>query len=392
MVAAFSVKPTLRRSGPNYAYAFENARPAPPWLTVILLFAIMAVFVVEANLSPPSSVRLPAPNLTTLVALGGLSRALWLQGEVYRMIAAPFLHGNLLHLLLDGVGLAVAGTMLERLAGWAWTFLIFALGGLAGSATSLALLPAAAVSVGTSGGIMAVLSACLIVSCRLPDPNAKLRHQAAVFIVLALALLPLDHGMGAPSFQYAAHLGGVLIGGLVGSLLLMTWPYDAERPAMRQAAAILSLVAGLSLAAAAYAVALNYPVYADVGGLIPAAQYPQNRTDQRARANDLLSQYPRDPRAHLIAAGVDQERGDRQGAEYELRVAMTLASDQTATLFPALDSTIHAMLATTVLAQGRKAEAISIARPACETKPETGPPADIAAQLAKSGLCAPLPR
>jgi hypothetical protein len=94
----------------------------------------------------------------------------------------------------------------------------------------------------------------------------------------------------------------------------------------------------------------------------------------------------------MIAGAAELQRGDRNSAEYEFRVAMTLANDQTATLFPALDNTIHAMLATTLLAEGKKADAAVMAKPACQATAASAPPPDVAAQLTKAGLCLPAPR
>jgi hypothetical protein len=266
-------------------------------------------------------------------------------------------------------------------------FLIFASGALAGSAMSLLKDAPAKLSIGGSSALFAMLAALLVMSFHISEPAKKTRIQFAGLTLLLLGLLPIPHVIGAVAADFSAPIGGVAIGGLIGLLLLLTWPADAARPGFRKLAAIFASVAALSFMSAAYAVSFHYPQYAKSGLFIPPAQYPQDPSEFRARANELFAQYPRDPRAHLIAGRAGLLRGDRVGAEYEFRAAMTLINDQTAQQFPPLENTIRAWLATTLLDQGRRMEAQSIAKEACSAKGAAAASADIAAILLKSGLC-----
>ncbi len=177
-----------------------------PVLTILLLMAFITMFVLEQRLTSWPGGALVAPDIGTLVALGGLSRKLVAAGEGFRVFSAPFLHANLAHLINNALVFALAGYRLERLAGWAWMFCIFTVGALAGSAMSLALSAPSTVSVGTSGAIMAMMGALFLLNFRLPPSKNKTRIQRRLFFMMALALLPVGHGAGAIAVDYGAHL------------------------------------------------------------------------------------------------------------------------------------------------------------------------------------------
>jgi rhomboid protease GluP len=61
----------------------------------------------------------------------------------------------------------MAGYVLENLAGRAWLVALFVMGGLGGSAISVALNPITLTSVGASGAIMALFAVGLISSFRV---------------------------------------------------------------------------------------------------------------------------------------------------------------------------------------------------------------------------------
>ena len=130
-----------------------------PWVTLGMLAVLVAGFVGElvfgvAPISGPLG-----PDIMTLVATGGLSRTLVQSGEWWRFFTAAFLHGDLVHLIMNGVALLLAGWTLEPLIGRAWLLALFVLGALGGSAMSFAWNDPNVVSVGASGAIMGLLAA-----------------------------------------------------------------------------------------------------------------------------------------------------------------------------------------------------------------------------------------
>ena len=81
-----------------------------------------------------------APGVRTLVAMGGVNSMLVLEaGQWWRLLMAPLLHGDIFHLLLNGVCLWFVTATVEGLLGRAWTGLLFLVGALGGGALSMAI-------------------------------------------------------------------------------------------------------------------------------------------------------------------------------------------------------------------------------------------------------------
>jgi rhomboid protease GluP len=344
-----------------------------PWLTVGIAGVLCAIYAFEQHLALMGTGLVAQPSLGVVIALGGLSRRLIEQGEGYRILSAPLLHANLQHLVGNLVVFVFAGYRLERQVGRAWTFCVFAAGGLAGSVMSVLLSNAAMVTVGASGAIMAMLAALFFVSFRLP------------------ALIPLS-GRGATNpVDYACHFGGTLVGAVLGLLLLLSWREqrgsDCAQPALRVPAALVSVGAILAFASSAYGVNRAYPAYASLAHMMPDGQVPRRPVDVTASAYRLLHDFPNDPRAHLVVAEAELLQNNATSAEAELRTALALADVHVAIVYPALNNVIRSVLAETVLAQRRRAEATSIAREACVAAGNAAPPEALLQQLEKRQLC-----
>ena len=239
-----------------------------PWLTLLMLAGFIGVFVLEQKLGIGPGGPGQAPNIRTLIGLGGLSRNLVSTGQWWRLFTAPWLHANMAHLVANCIAFALAGWALERLLGRVWMFVIFAAGALAGSGMSLAMAATpGTVSVGASGGIMAMLVALFIVSFRMPSGRAKTQIQIQAARVVIPSMIPVAHGAAALHVDYGAHFGGVLLGGVLGVLLLLSWGERSPLPGYRVSAAVLAAVMMLSFATAGLAVAQWYPGFAVVAAM-----------------------------------------------------------------------------------------------------------------------------
>ncbi len=315
-----------------------------PIATYALLLAFFAMFVVELawTVMPADGV---SPGLGTLIALGGLEHERFDAGEWWRMLTCAFLHGNPLHLLFNAVAMYMAGGVLENLIGRRWMVALFVIGALGGSAASLSINADNITSVGASGAIMALLAAAMVASLRLPKGPARTQILVSLGQILIPSLLPLASA-GGGKVDFAAHLGGALAGAVGGGLLLLTWARDAEHP---RAGAFAAVVAAAGLAFTGYGwirLAADHDEYARtfVGAgvlarnpalakeLIPDGELPKDDAEIAARSADLLTRYPRDPRAQYFAAVLAIEAGDverarghleRAIAEQDLRMLLT---------------------------------------------------------------------
>jgi rhomboid protease GluP len=377
------------RRTPRYAQT-THAQKAPrffvPWVTALLIGVFCTIYFFETRVALEAGLPSGQPGVRILVVLGGLSRNLLDMGEAYRILSAPLLHSSWAHLIGNVVVFAFAGILLEWQVGAAWMFCVFAAGALAGSGMSVLVNLPTTVSVGASGAIMAMLAALFWISFRLPASRAKTRNQRLVLGLIVSALLPLAHGSGTPT-DYACHLGGVLLGSVLGLLLLLTWMDGARWPSLRPGAYVLAACALFSFASAANAVARAYPNYEPLVHLMPDALVPHTPADVAAKADHLLATYPNDPRSHFTGAGLDLMNNNPTEAEAELRKALSLSDAKVGLVYPALNNTIRGLLAQTVLLEGRTAEARAIATDACFAQGVNAPPPAIMAQLEKAKLC-----
>ncbi len=90
---------------------------------------------------------------------GGESTGRWsLAGEIWRLLSHAFLHGSVVHLLVNSISLFSLGGMLERLLGWRRFLVLYTVSALAGGLAS-AFVGGARLSVGASGAIFGLLGA-----------------------------------------------------------------------------------------------------------------------------------------------------------------------------------------------------------------------------------------
>lgn len=130
------------------------------------------------------------------------------EGEWWRLLTGPLLHGGIAHIYFNGFAFLNVGSVLEALYGRAMLLLTFLVSALAGSLASLALMPAAT-SVGASGGIMGLVGFLLVVGLRhrrcFPADFGKSIVRAVLFIA-AIGLVAWHW------IDNAAHFGGLAAG------------------------------------------------------------------------------------------------------------------------------------------------------------------------------------
>lgn len=336
-----------------------------PVLTAAILAVLFAVFAAEILYGIGPWTKTLQPTLTTLVAFGGLSHDLVLQsGQWYRLFSAPFLHVDAGHLVMNAIALFIAGRNLEGLVGRAWFGAAYVIGALGGSLLSLAWNPASLVAVGASGAIMGLFVAMLVVSLHFPPGAIRTNLQMSAAYVLVSSLLPLAGALKGHKVDYAAHFGGAIGGALAGFIMLAAWSQAEPWPQFRRVAAAIAVAGVIVLAYPITAVLANYSAMAFMPQLIPPDKLPRTNADMRARAAQLVAQYPYDPRPRFVRAGDLLDANDPAGAEREARAGLAqeklwrpLLSAQTA-------SGLRIVLALAIN-KDRPDEARSTIRPAC---------------------------
>lgn len=139
------------------------------------------------------------------------------EGEAWRLVSCVFLHGDGLHLFLNGMALAGLGRLCESLYGRRRLLFLFLLCGVAGSTASY--LGGHRLSIGASGAIFGLMGAPIVFGWR---HRAELPHGLGDQI--RRSLMPwlgvnLLIGVLVPFIDNLAHVGGLVAGGLAALVM-----------------------------------------------------------------------------------------------------------------------------------------------------------------------------
>jgi membrane associated rhomboid family serine protease len=198
-----------------------------------------------------------AGKLAVFAAMGANSGAAVRDGEVWRLLASAFLHGDVIHLLVNMLALWSFGVVLEQLLGPKRYVLLYGLSALGGALAS-AFLGAGLWSVGASGAIWGLMAAGLALAYwprdLLPAPMVEqLRKRAWMPLLINLAY------SFQPGIDILAHLGGGVVGfALMAGFLTRGLKPVAERehPGDIERAPSLAVTVGAYVLAAAMAVSV----------------------------------------------------------------------------------------------------------------------------------------
>ncbi len=219
-----------------------------PWGTMLMLLSWAALFLL-------AGVRGAYTWPAGLLAWGANATGEPWPEVAWRLLASTFLHAGIAHIFFNATSLLVVGPAVERMFTRTRFWIVYAAGGVAASAASLAWRTAhagASLSVGGSGAIFALGGALLVAAIRLRRQLAPTRARALGAGLLYLLAPGFASGYAHPGTDNAAHAAGLACGALLGALL----PLDARlggRPpgALSTLAAIagaLALAASLALA------------------------------------------------------------------------------------------------------------------------------------------------
>jgi rhomboid protease GluP len=211
------------RMSPADLLAFRRALDAATRRAVVTPLIVLACSAWFAAITA-AGVPLLWPAASQLVSWGANDGGrLILRHDYWRLGASVFVHGGLIHLVMNMLSLLMIGPLVERIYGHlAFTALYLAAG--IGGAIASAAVPPLRVSVGASGAICGVLGgllAFLVAHYRAIPPTVLRRLSLNVLgVVVVMAVL----GVAVPDIDQAAHLGGLAVGVVVGLLLIGPWP------------------------------------------------------------------------------------------------------------------------------------------------------------------------
>jgi len=185
----------------------ESGRSRVPVVTVglIALCWIMALVTLPGNQDA---------LLVRLYRFGAKENGAIAAGQYWRLLTAAFLHGGVVHLLVNSYSLFVLGGLTEPVLGRARFLATFLVSAVTGSLASWAFN--SAIGVGASGAIFGLLGTALYLSWR--GTTARIPPTALRSLGM-WTVYNLVFGFVTPTIDNAAHLGG-LAGGILCAILL----------------------------------------------------------------------------------------------------------------------------------------------------------------------------
>ena len=152
--------------------------------------------------------------------------------QPWRIITTLFTHASILHILFNMFSLFILGRQVEPMIGRLRFALLFLLSGIGGSIGVLLFAPNTAV-VGASGAIFGLFGAYFVIARHL-GANAT---QLIIVIAINLGI-----GFVVPGIAWQAHVGGLIIGALVGLVYVRT---RSRSKRMLQTLLIVAIAVGL---------------------------------------------------------------------------------------------------------------------------------------------------
>jgi membrane associated rhomboid family serine protease len=186
----------------------QSQKAPVTWLLMVLIAAAGLV-----QLLPGESIQ-----------AAGLVKPAYLQGQWWRLLTAPFLHGHPLHFMMNAAALIYLGKRIEVLARWPHVPLVFLFSACIGGEASARFV--SATSIGASGGLMGWLGFLLVfesLHSGLVPRSARRRLVAGVMLTGLIGLI------GYRFIDNAAHAGG-MIAGMLYAFIVFPKSSSPNRP------------------------------------------------------------------------------------------------------------------------------------------------------------------
>jgi rhomboid protease GluP len=191
-------------------------RPTPITTLLIVLNALGFVYEL-AHVG--TALLVGGGSLQALVDAGALVPALVRgNGEYWRVVTGAFLHGGVLHILVNMYSLYVLGQFVEVIAGARQMTIIYSVSLVASGLAVVYLSSPYDVTVGASGAIFGLFGALFAIGFKLGRPGMQLVRANIGILVLNLFIT-----FAVPGIAMWAHVGG-LIAGFIVTYLIFTPP------------------------------------------------------------------------------------------------------------------------------------------------------------------------
>ena len=165
-------------------------------------------------------------------------------GQWWRLFTAMFIHFGIVHLGLNMWALWDVGRLVERLYGRLNFAVLYLASGVLGNLLSLVVQGNRAVSGGASGAVFSLYGALLVFLWRERAQVERSEFRWLFGAATVFTALTLGMGLAVPGIDNAAHIGGLLAGGLLGAVMARPWAVGSPSVVRGRWLAGIVLVAG----------------------------------------------------------------------------------------------------------------------------------------------------
>jgi membrane associated rhomboid family serine protease len=195
----------------GYRESIKSVAAIPVTTSLIAVNVLVFIIMVFAGLGfIDFSVR-------DLIQWGACYRPGIQEGEWWRVVASMFLHGGVMHLLMNMAGLAIAGMFVEPILGVKKYLAGYFLTGIAAALVSLWWHEKDIVAVGASGAIFGLYG--IILSSLLSKDIDRESRKGMLILLAFTAGYGLLMGFLSQGIDNSAHMGGLVAGFLFGLLV-----------------------------------------------------------------------------------------------------------------------------------------------------------------------------
>lgn len=197
---------------------FIKTRPITTSILVID-FVMTIILWIQSNFAMNFSIN-------TLVKYGALNPLLVTQYHEYlRLLTVMFLHGSIIHFLMNGLALFYIGGQMELILGPKKYSLLYFVSGIGSSLLVVFFADPTSVTVGASGAIFGIMGGMLMLTFQKP----RWFNERAIRSIRQLIVINLVFTFLFPGISVEGHVGGLLTGLILFYFLVPKIPYFVEK-------------------------------------------------------------------------------------------------------------------------------------------------------------------
>ena len=158
-----------------------------------------------------------------MVEAGVIFSPLIERGEWWRFVSAQFLHWGLTHLALNMFGLWFLGPIVERALGALRFVMAYLISGTCGMIIAWALAtygpdPRPTIILGASASVLGLVGLQIAIALQVYRSSGSLAAKAQASAMMQIVVLQIIFDWMVPEVSSTAHLGGAVVGVLLGFL------------------------------------------------------------------------------------------------------------------------------------------------------------------------------